>query len=173
MAYLVRRVDLSLWGQTIDNIEDLNGDTITTDLKTIDNTLSFWEVESKEMLMDISIALLTAGKHLDSNICLIIIPKSEIPKSLNFVNSIGSTAYVKCKNMHYDLVNVNIKSLKEVAELIMKYRDENVDYDIHNQTFKNKLKELIDNNEIAEENLQKNFKQEYNTHIESKKFSLK
>ena len=122
MSYLVRKIKPSLWPDwehtRINNIFELSADTITNDLKTTDNTLSLWEIESLDEMKDIAVAMATTRDEIQ-DFLIIAIPKNSIEKIIKIENNdLGQTAFFKYKNNHYDMVAMTFYEINEFASLI-------------------------------------------------------
>lgn len=121
MSILVRKVTKSKWLQNnISEGESPSADAITTDLRTTKNSLSVWEIESIDMLEDAVLAIVSAGDHLDT-IDVILFDSDDFSCSRLEVRKtdvpIPFKDFIK---QHRDIVNLNYRSLGEVAKLIVK-----------------------------------------------------
>ena len=67
MQLLVRKINRAKWDQNnICEGESPSGDAITIDLRTKNNTLSIWEINSEDEIEDAVLALTVAGDTLNT-----------------------------------------------------------------------------------------------------------
>ncbi len=121
MSILARKTTISKWQKAVNfcqnNVEKLPADVITSDLKTFNNTLSTWKInfnEKDEILIDdVVIALLTGPKveHIET-IDLIFIDTDRY-NQFEYKNTDGDTLVESLKKRHYDVCNLNLKTLGE------------------------------------------------------------
>ena len=84
MSYFVHKITVSNWTTIDDNeitdeeFELLKADGITNDLKSNNNEISFWEIDSlsENELNDISISILT-GRDEKQDLSIVAIPKAD------------------------------------------------------------------------------------------------
>lgn len=136
MSFLVHKITSSLWADqskdiiSIEHYKELSADGVTQDLKSSNNAISFWEIEDLSELNDISISILT-GRDEVKDLTVVAIPKSTIVEHFEIEQSEGDTLYLKYKNKHYDLINMNYEKLGSLIKLIIDaISEENTYYDM-------------------------------------------
>ena len=116
--YYVRKISRGKWPEErIINqagLEDVEADTLTTDLKTDHNTLSVWQVDDEVTLDDVFVAL---GSNMD-NICTIFIVKLDeqnlLSRGITLDNQEGNVPVKGINNKHHNIVNLNYVNMGEV-----------------------------------------------------------
>ena len=140
MALLVRKIEKSKWMQkNILNGELASADAITNSLKTTNNTLSVWRVESEAEIEKAVLAIVSESQHLDA-IDIIILDQEEIKsKKLELTNSLGKTPFKEFIHNHCDIVQLDYGSLGKVADIIINSFKKNRD----TRYTKSQLKKII------------------------------
>lgn len=169
MNYLARMIEISNWcdeeGSLIlpENVNSIKADGITKDLKSDNNTISLWEINSLDELKEIAISLLTS-KSKPQDLFVVAIPKNTIEEYLEIENNnAAETAFKKFKNRHYDLLNMTLEKLKILASIILSaLQNENNIYDFTFINRKDAIKELINNGDIIFDELKGALKKEFN-----------
>lgn len=123
MAYYVRRIARAKWTlldkSSDEVIENYRADAIANDMRTFDNTLSFWRAESMdpedfEPVIVINSLLGDNIKKLD----LLCIPEESL-LGFDLVQVDGNTIVYEYKGLHYNLVSLTIKRLIDFARDIV------------------------------------------------------
>ena len=127
MPYLVRKITLAKWptkGQAF-KIDELNADTITAELRTKTNQLSWWIAETKEDVERIGVSFISKLESKVGNIKLVMIPL-ELFQEFEVKNTPqnGDTAVMDMRVLHYDVSNLTYRSLGGIAALIAKTTSE-------------------------------------------------
>lgn len=118
MSYVVRKINRAKWPSTEIKVGDISSDAITQCLYTKQNTISFWEIESEDYLIDAVLAIVSQFKHLDT-IDVVMLEKEQIDKSeINYESTEGVTLLEEFKDNHIDLIELNYSKLGKLAELI-------------------------------------------------------
>jgi hypothetical protein len=92
---------------------------ITNSLKTTNNTLSVWRVESEAEIEKAVLAIVSESQHLDA-IDIIKLDPEEIERGkLELTNSPGKTPFKEFIQNHCDIVKLDYGSLGKVAEIII------------------------------------------------------
>lgn len=126
MAYLVRKIVINRWpdgkNSFFTNKDELPADTIVTEFKTSNNTLSWWRIEDIKDIKDLGISFVSKLNMGQKNIRLIAFPFDQIEKKfvLEHTPENGDTALLKYKDCHYDMCKLNYAALGELGELIAK-----------------------------------------------------
>ena len=147
MSYLVRKISRAKWQEVaddgFDNPFDVSLHTITSDLKSSQNTLSVWEVETEnsDSLRNAILAITSAGDRLDTIDIIWINKDAIIAKGISCVYTPGDTRIESLVETHIDLSGLNYYSLGLVAESII----ETIDSNRIQRYRRAQLKEIINN----------------------------
>lgn len=115
MALMVRMVNKAKWDM---NYNPANADAITLCLKTKNNTLSFWVVESAEKVEDGVLAIASANQNLDA-IDIVVVESQEFEaRNIKIIETVGRTACEDLAKSHRDLAELNVRHLEGVSEVI-------------------------------------------------------
>jgi hypothetical protein len=120
MSYLVRKIAPAKW-LNVQSLETLSADALTADLRTANNTLSLWEIDSENKLNDVVLAL-AVSKHTTKieKMDLVLIPKETIlAQRLSIRTSFGDTFAEKLSGTHREVVDLNYPSLGLFAKIII------------------------------------------------------
>ena len=119
MPYLVRKINRSKWESKID--DDICADAITACLRTQNNTLSVWKIESKEEINNVILALSTgSNQEKVATINYILFDYEEVNKSgLILKSTKGDTALKSAIENHLDFTDLNYIRLGKVKDLIL------------------------------------------------------
>lgn len=122
MPILVRRINRSKW-EAFDFTTDDNApaDAITNCLKTFNNELSIWQIDSLDELEKAILCLVTGSKQENlGTIHIIYFDSSKIDDyNLTTSKSDGDTVISEYKNSHLDIGSLNYNSLGYVKNLII------------------------------------------------------
>jgi hypothetical protein len=122
MAFLIRKINRSKWPNSdYENfsIDDLVADAITSDLRTSKNTLSTWEIQNEEEVLDAVLALSSGFERLDT-IDVIILDKTEVINvGFELIETPGITPVKDLVDTHKDIVNLTFKSIGLFSKLIL------------------------------------------------------
>jgi len=123
MPLLVRRINRVKWEQIVDTgiNKDVSADAITNCLKTLNNDLSVWHIESDADLEKAILALITGSSQTKlSTLHIVIIDETvALNKGLNLANTKGDTVIKELVNIHKDLTNLTYSKLGIVKDLIV------------------------------------------------------
>lgn len=101
--YYMRKISRGKWPEENKiaqaTLEDISADTVTSELKTDHNTLSFWEANSPEEIDDVFVAL---ASNLDSigTMCIVKIEEALL-KDFIIDNQLGDTPAIEINARHY------------------------------------------------------------------------
>lgn len=113
---LVRKVNRAKWMQAdLVKGEDVSADAITNCMKTCQNTLSTWKINSQEEIDEAVLAIASAQDHLES---IDVVPLKHEHLQENGVKSLktdGITPIIDLKEKHYDLADLSYKKLGIIA----------------------------------------------------------
>lgn len=124
MSLLVRKISRAKWPTDFENsnLHNLRADALA-DLKTTNDGLSFWEIDSVSDVEKAILALAT-GSRVDDIVTVNVVYfefKDFTNKNLSVVNDEegGDTAITSLKRKHHNLINLDFKSLSTVAEMVV------------------------------------------------------
>lgn len=166
MSYLAHKIQICNWmkGNEIVSLDEVKGDGITNDLKTIGNTISFWEIDELTDLQDVAVSIFTGRDEL-LDFYVVAIDKDEFEGKIAFKKTDNSdnTAFIKFKDKHYDLIGMDFSKLGLLAQMILDALqcDDNV-FDFTYIDSKDYLKQLIDNGKLNKAELKKRVKKDLN-----------
>lgn len=122
--FFLRKVKMDKWpdeGYSFSGIDEIPAEPITKDMPATRNTLSIWKFNQDDIIEGaLTIALGCSGAKIDT-LDIIYIDETDLAESgleLNNDNP-GDTFYLKYRNNHYDICNMNHKSLGKVAKIII------------------------------------------------------
>ncbi len=121
MALLVRKISRGKWPEEICELSSLAGDAIS-DIRTFDNSLSVWLVDSEDEIGAAMLALSASSKTESiEGITIVWIPVEKIEAKSILVKSDcpGDTIVSDLTGTHRDLSEITFKSLGILAEIIM------------------------------------------------------
>lgn len=142
MPLLIRKIEKSKWLQNdIFNGKEASADAVTGSLKTTGNTLSLWKINNEDDIEQAVLALVSGAQHLDT-IDIIRIDQEEIENAnLDLSNTPGLTPYKAYITSHFDIENLNYRTLGEVVNIVIKCLKNNLDL----RFTRSKLKEILKN----------------------------
>lgn len=116
MPLLVRKVDKGKWMQNdIVNGADVSADAITHCMRTANNKISVWEIDSEGNSEEAVLAMVAAHEHLET-IDVVLMNRDYLTENgINCVNSEGRTAVTDLINRHRDLDSLTFKKLGIIA----------------------------------------------------------
>ncbi len=122
MAFLVRKVSRAKWPDDVCELGNIPGDTVS-DLRTSNNTLSLWRIETEDDLEKAALALSASSKtERIEMVSVVWIPEDIfIENGLSLEkSSIGDTVVFDLANTHCDICNLTYASLGIVAQTILR-----------------------------------------------------
>jgi hypothetical protein len=126
MSYLVRKIAPAKWSSA-QSLEALSADALTADLRTTNNTLSLWEIDSEDELDNAVLARAMSKKAKKiEKMDLVLIPKEIIPtEQLSIRASPGDTFAEGLSNTHREIVDLKYPSLGLFAQIIIELLSNN------------------------------------------------
>lgn len=164
MEYLMRMISpMKVWTQSPSDISsesDISADAIS-DLSAQDNAISTWSVGTNtpdEKRKGI-IALVSAFRALE-DIKVVYINKDElIDKGFVLEQTEGDTKIEEYKRLHYDIAQLNAGKLQTLADIVLQnIWNDHVEV-IHKDDLAKWLLSALNDNLLAFDSLEKNFKQ--------------
>ncbi len=121
MSILVRRINRAKWDQVDIYNDDSSADAITLCLKTTNNDLSTWLVDSEENIDTAILALITGSRQENlSTIHIVYFDESIIAeKDLNLAQTIGDTLIPTIKDKHRDISELTYSKLGDVKDIVL------------------------------------------------------
>lgn len=119
MAFLARKISRAKWEGSLDG--PISADALTCDLKTANNTLSFWRfgIGEERAYEDAALALASGQQELDK-IDIVSLDETELLQeaSLELSNSDGSTPVLRLKPFHVDAVALDVDRIVHIARIV-------------------------------------------------------
>jgi hypothetical protein len=149
MSYLVRKIAPAKWSD-VHSLEALPADALTADLRTTNNTLSLWEIDSEDELNDAVLALAISKKATKiEKMDLVLIPKETIlTKQLSIRASPGDTFAEGLSETHREVVDLKYPSLGLFAQIIIDVLSKNVHTTISRIEVENIVKDACNDQTI-------------------------
>lgn len=161
MPILVRRINKAKWEQIINENDatDSSADAITNCLKTTNNDLSVWKIETVEQLDDAILAMITGGQQVKLSTLHYVLINEEllIEKGLNIAETEGDTTVQDLKKNHRDITNLTYNRLGIVKSLILNSlaEDKNQEMFITKSKLKVFLKKSMEDGKLKKSDLNK------------------
>jgi hypothetical protein len=129
MAVYVRKINRGKLAQicAAKSLDETPADAITSEFRTRGNTLSTWKVKDKDSVEPGILAIALSSTHIDA-MDFILLDEQAIEKNdlkICYTCPLASP-YVDAHKMHYDLAELNLKSLYALTQLYMDTGEENV-----------------------------------------------
>ena len=140
MSYLVRKISIAKWPTQYTEKSDIPGDAIS-DIRTNQNTLSFWKISDMAEMERAVLALSASSKSscLES-IVVVWLPEDLIANKNIIVDStLGDTIVPDLASTHCDLSKIKYEDLGEIATLI----DDCVCNKRYKRYTKNEIKDIV------------------------------
>lgn len=157
MAYYIRKISRNKWQSTpLSNDEEtarneilnVTADAITNCIKTTENKLSLWRVESKNDVIDDIVPIITAFERPDT--CdIIYIDESFFNDEgieLEQSDTDANTPLNEFKQFHYNAIVNNYLGLGKFAKIVLKSLGNHKRF--KGKEVKSKLQDMLDKNEI-------------------------
>lgn len=121
MPLLVRRISRAKWGDVSAQDYETSADAITGCLRTSDNTLSTWLIESENEINDAILALITGSRQTEiSSMHIIYFDEQMISdKKLNLDATNGDTVVESLKSNHRDITGLTFLKLGDVRDIVI------------------------------------------------------
>ena len=155
MPLLVRKITMSKWRLRNDRLSDedvyISADAITNCMKTAENTLSTWVVQTRDEIPEAVLAIASLHQHIDTIdvVCLDLFFLES--QGIHLKSTPGNTPVKDLVDRHKDIFNLTYKSLGTVAiHIFNEIKGEKVE-----RYTRGKIKKLL-KNAIDAGRLQKN-----------------
>ena len=116
MPLLVRKIEKAKWMQNdIVSGEDISADAITNCLKTKENNLSVWKVDTENNVEQAILAIAASAQHIETIDVVLISPEYLTQKDVDYSQSEIPVPVEDLINIHYDICKVTYKKLGIIA----------------------------------------------------------
>ena len=161
MCLHVRKINKAKWLQLdIINGEDISADAITNCLKTSNNSLSVWKINSESEIDNAVLAIASGQEHL-ATIDVVLLNPDYLKQNgikLKEAPNEAITALKSSKKMHFNIKNLTYKKLGIVAkQIIQNFKEDKVKRYTEGK-IKEMLKNAISKKELDVNNLNENVK---------------
>lgn len=153
MPLLIRRINRAKWECIEAN--DVSADAITNCLKTYQNDLSVWRINSETELDDAILALITGAKQTKLSTLHYVIINEEIVtnKGLNLKTTLGDTSAECLKEKHRDISNLTYTKLGIIKDIILESIRKNDSNFLTKVQLRKLIKEAIESGKLLKEKL--------------------
>lgn len=119
MTLLVRKINKAKWHlDTFQDGDPVNADAITNCLKTSGNTLSFWAIQSEDLIEEAVLAIAASNDNLDT-FDIVVLPISFFEENnFDIEHTPGSTKCQDLEDTHRDLAKLNVRHLAVLSNKI-------------------------------------------------------
>ncbi|MDR1884565.1 MAG: hypothetical protein LBR26_17595 [Prevotella sp.] len=138
---LVRKINKAKWFNDGKIIEDPSADAMTNCLKTTQNTLSVWLINSETEIEDAVLAIVSGQDHLETIDIVMLEDEYFIKCEIRTEETEGLTPVFDLRNKHRDLASLDFWTLGMVAYHII----ENIKKNKLQRFTEAKLKKIIKN----------------------------
>ena len=163
MSFYVRKISRAKWNNENNDfsLEKLRADAITKDLRTENDTLSLWLVNSESDIERAIVALVSNCDRIDT-MDFVLIPSESIDNKIQIVNTLGQTPAEKFNHLHRDASQLNYHTFSIVASSILEEikKDKNVRR-MTKATIKSLFKRYVDSGDINVNILSDSLKKEF------------
>ncbi|UYQ93957.1 hypothetical protein MKQ68_02465 [Chitinophaga horti] len=152
MPFVVRRINRAKWDQLKDANGDVSADAITICLKTTNNDLSVWRIDSLSDLEKAILALVTGACAVKlSTIYIVVINEDDIKnKGLQLTPTDGDTTITSLVKLHQDISSLTYNKLGAVKDLILHCFSSPTTFQTYTRKqLKDLIKDAITNNSIS------------------------
>ena len=115
MSLLARKINRNNWNLEATTVSDLSADAITQCMKTIDNSMSTYEIASEAEIDQAFLAIAANFSELETFDILLLDKQCIIDKGLTCEQNSGNTPVQNLVNTHWDIINLNYGNLGTCA----------------------------------------------------------
>ena len=117
--FLVRKIARAKWDSKEFPVEKIQADAITVDLRTRENSLSFWKSPAADdnSINDVALAMAATAAKLDA-IDLVWFPYKNLREKLAWEDTLGETPFGEMATQHIDACQLDYEALGEIAHCI-------------------------------------------------------
>lgn len=140
--FLARKITRAKWAATEDlSVGEIPADAVTVDLRTQENSLSFWRcpTDSDSDVEEVALAIAAAGERVD-RLDIVWLADEELQNDGHVLNNTeGRTPLTGMATMHVDVSRLDYVRLGKVARQV----DAALEGDRHRRLTKARVKSLI------------------------------
>ena len=122
MSYLVRKIsNPAKWGEKPYLAgNEISADALTTDLRTTEGRLSFWNTENsaRDYFKDIALAIAATWQRIDRMNIVFIDKKLIEQKGISFEDTAGITPLEDFKKYHCEAIHLDVQRIVKVAQCV-------------------------------------------------------
>ena len=121
MAYLVRKISRSRFHKIThtENIQDIDADIVSNDLRTSKNCLSTWKADTTEDIENAILAIASTSDHLETMSFLLFDEAQLAEKELDFEGERDSSCPVEdLANLHTNIRSLSYKKIGDVLCIV-------------------------------------------------------
>jgi hypothetical protein len=145
---LVRKINKAKWFNDGRVIEDPSADAMTNCLKTTQNTLSVWQINSEAEIEDAVLAIVSGQDHLETIDMVMLEDEYFIKCEIRTEETEGLTPVSDLRNKHRDLASLDFWTLGMVAYHIIENIKKNKLQRFTEAKLKKIIKDAIANNRL-------------------------
>ena len=121
MAFYIRKISPAKWPQKGEAtaVCDVRADAVTGDIRTTEDTISLWRIDTLEELDQAVLALASGGDKAVTYNVLTIPEETLLKYGFTLAETDGNTPVDGLAKTHRDVVGVNYGSLGKFTQLIM------------------------------------------------------
>ena len=119
MAVLARRVSHAKWEATLGN-DRITADAVTADLRTTNNSLSFWRCDaSSDDGWHRAVLAVAAAADRPDRLDIVCLDEEDVRTlGLSTTNTPGTTPVASLRGHHVDIVQLDLGGLSDLAQLV-------------------------------------------------------
>lgn len=122
MAFLARMVSAAKWDVPMSgSVNEVSADALTSDLRTSNNSLSFWTVNDKddEQCVRNAVLALASGRDRCDKMRLVLLDEVQFQKiNVEIKQTEGITPAVKLAGLHRDVIELDSTKIVNLARLV-------------------------------------------------------
>ena len=146
MSYLVRKIERSRWNGSDVAGSRVKADVVASCIRPNSSALSVWFAENKSDIAQAKLAMLAAMNKL-ATIDLVILPIGDVREAgLKVVTTLPKTGPESLRPLHRDIHDLDLDSLKVVAQIIQEHIVGSKTERLTRETCKQILESAIRNN---------------------------
>lgn len=154
MKLLVRKIERAKWMQKdVVNGASPSADAVTGSLRTKNNTLSVWQIESLDELEDAVIAFVCQGQHLDTVDVVSFTESALSERELNLRKTPAATPRKEFVERHYDVCDLDYDSLGRLSFVIVDCLRKEATVRFTHKQLKDLVRKAVEDGRVAIEDL--------------------
>lgn len=172
MSFLVRKIATPYWRDDFDwlQVDEIPADRVTgkkTDLRTDNNTLSFWTAETNEQLEDVALALASDFSRLEGFGIAWVESDAITGEGIRIQGKRGNTKVEDLADRHVDAVELDLRRLAIIAgRLAVAVRESGTFYDFTASEVATLLANAVVQKRVRVENLKKDLQPDVRNRVE-------